>query len=132
MKCFTGLQACHPGPNLNKRKGPDLKPFSEPCGPSCYVLLDGIREKLAREKAAGEEDKGKSNSMDSPNDASSEDSNDSNRFPKGSGSNSNSNWTSVLAKSPVDAPTEPAYNALGTVTISLRLRYCGPGKKNVS
>lgn len=42
-----------------------------------------MREKLAREKAAGEEDKGKTHAMDSPNDASSEDSNDSNRFQKG-------------------------------------------------
>lgn len=42
-----------------------------------------MREKLAREKAAGEEDKGKTHAIDSPNDASSEDSNDSNRFQKG-------------------------------------------------
>ncbi|KAI8426613.1 hypothetical protein MSG28_005394 [Choristoneura fumiferana] len=69
-------------------------PATRPCTPSTRSsadaassttasCTDGIREKLAREKAAGEEDKGKSNSMDSPNDASSEDSNDSNRFPKG-------------------------------------------------
>lgn len=44
---------------------------------------EGMREKLAREKAAGEEDKGKTHAIDSPNDASSEDSNDSNRFQKG-------------------------------------------------
>lgn len=42
-----------------------------------------MREKLAREKAAGEEDKTKTHAMDSPNDASSEDSNDSNRYQKG-------------------------------------------------
>lgn len=42
-----------------------------------------MREKLAREQAAGEEESGKAHAIDSPNDASSEDSNDSNRYQKG-------------------------------------------------
>ncbi|XP_049874556.1 histone-lysine N-methyltransferase E(z) isoform X2 [Pectinophora gossypiella] len=112
--CF--LHPCHPRPNLTKRKGPDLKAFSEPCGNNCYMLLEGMREKLAREAAAGEEDKNKTHAMDSPNDASSEDSNDSNRFQKGSNSNSsNSNWSSngCHRKDAADTPTEHTYNALG-------------------
>ncbi|XP_060802538.1 histone-lysine N-methyltransferase E(z) isoform X1 [Amyelois transitella] len=123
--CFLHrLQACHPGPNLTKRKGPDLKPFSEPCGPSCYMLLEGMREKLALEKAAGEEAGKGSKAMDSPNDASSEDSNDSNRFQKGSNSNSsNSNWSNTGIKPVGDG--DAAYNALGLTVGDIDAEWTG-------
>ncbi|KAG8293113.1 Histone-lysine N-methyltransferase ezh1 [Homalodisca vitripennis] len=97
--CFLHrLKVHHPGPNLAKRKGPDLKMSSEPCGTDCYMLLEGMQEKLAAaaksaaaeqvreemEEQNGTKGEGsvprkvrKQTSVDSGNEASSEDSNDS-------------------------------------------------------
>ena len=69
--CFLHrLQAYHPGPTT-KRRGPELKFTGEPCGDNCYLLLEEVKKENSLNKAK------KNASVDSGNEASSEDSNDS-------------------------------------------------------
>lgn len=35
--CFLHRLSSNPGPNLHKRKGPELESTDEPCGPKCYL-----------------------------------------------------------------------------------------------
>jgi len=82
--CF--LHPFHPTTKPIKRKPPDLKRKSEPCGPHCYINLEGVKEKLLQQAAAERSKEEaemerrkvcKQMSCDSGNEASSEDSNDS-------------------------------------------------------
>ncbi|KAF0290598.1 Histone-lysine N-methyltransferase EZH2 [Amphibalanus amphitrite] len=83
--CFLHrLKSYHPGPSTHKRKTPDLPISTEPCGENCYLHLDGERDKIVarlqptEEEAADRQRKTpKPWSVDSGNEASSEDSNDS-------------------------------------------------------
>jgi hypothetical protein len=51
--CFLHrLQSNHPGPS-SKRRGPELKLASEPCGSDCFQLLEEVR---SRKKAAEKEE----------------------------------------------------------------------------
>lgn len=81
--CFLHrLQPLHPRPT-SKRRGPDIKLSTEPCGPDCYLLLEEVRQnsksdtRTSKENGERPEKVKKNISVDSGNEASSEDSNDS-------------------------------------------------------
>ncbi|KAK4320414.1 hypothetical protein Pmani_008723 [Petrolisthes manimaculis] len=94
---LPGLATSHPRPHGAKRKSPELRPLSEPCSPSCYLHLPDAKEKMVSaasscnsekyrddENSSGIDPKPrkiqKHASVDSGNEASSEDSNDSMRM----------------------------------------------------
>ena len=82
--CFLHrLQPLHPRPT-SKRRGPELKLNSQPCGPDCYLQLEEVQSGSGDQAGPpgtglqDRPDKVKKNiSVDSGNEASSEDSNDS-------------------------------------------------------
>lgn len=95
--CFLHrLATSHPRPHGGKRKSPDLRSLTEPCSPFCYLHLPDAKEKMAvaasslsSEKVKEENESSnegkprkirKHASVDSGNEASSEDSNDSIRM----------------------------------------------------
>ncbi|KAK7076959.1 Histone-lysine N-methyltransferase ezh1 [Halocaridina rubra] len=97
--CFLHrLATSHPRPHGGKRKSPDLRPLSEPCGPDCYLDLPDAKEKFVSASTSSSsltdklKDENESSndakprkirkhaSVDSGNEASSEDSNDSIRM----------------------------------------------------
>lgn len=135
---FSGLQACHPGPNLQKRKPPDLALFEQPCSPDCYMLMEGMKEKLAAAAVSKdkeptiieENDLGnkprrvkKQTSVDSGNEASSEDSNDSNRFHKDFKANGKSS-PNILNMNQEGTSTGP-FSLLGIIPSSFSEEWTG-------
>lgn len=95
--CFLHrLATSHPRPHGGKRKSPELRPLSEPCSPFCYLHLPDAKEKFVIASSSCFNDKLKDDnessndakprkirkhaSVDSGNEASSEDSNDSIRM----------------------------------------------------
>ncbi|XP_022245262.1 histone-lysine N-methyltransferase EZH2-like isoform X2 [Limulus polyphemus] len=85
--CF--LHPFHPTPSQFKKKNCDMKPSTEPCGPNCYLHLESVKEKRRQQEIKKQEEEfaergklRKQNSVDSGNEASSEDSNDSMKSAK--------------------------------------------------
>ncbi|XP_069167863.1 histone-lysine N-methyltransferase E(z) isoform X3 [Procambarus clarkii] len=95
--CFLHrLATSHPRPHGGKRKSPELRALSEPCSPFCYLHLPDAKEKMVATASSCSSDKlrddnessndakprkiRKHASVDSGNEASSEDSNDSMRM----------------------------------------------------
>ncbi|XP_022245263.1 histone-lysine N-methyltransferase EZH2-like isoform X3 [Limulus polyphemus] len=81
--------AFHPTPSQFKKKNCDMKPSTEPCGPNCYLHLESVKEKRRQQEIKKQEEEfaergklRKQNSVDSGNEASSEDSNDSMKSAK--------------------------------------------------
>ncbi|CAG7818130.1 unnamed protein product [Allacma fusca] len=116
--CFLHrLKAYHPGPRLSKRKGLEFKPTS-PCSQDCFLHLEEVKAKQSALAAANKDGEASNDgpprkirkqlSVDSGNEASSEDSNDSlkvkengtsgKRSGKGSKDGSTSNGTDEKSK----------------------------------
>jgi [histone H3]-lysine27 N-trimethyltransferase EZH2 len=48
--CFLHRLSTNPGPNLQKRKGPQLETTDEPCGPKCYMHSKAVKEIIVENK----------------------------------------------------------------------------------
>ncbi|CRK91285.1 CLUMA_CG004963, isoform A [Clunio marinus] len=55
--CFTHRLSSNPGPNLQKRKGPEIDQNDEPCSGKCYMLLEEVKEALGDSKKCKSEEK---------------------------------------------------------------------------
>lgn len=79
--CF--LHPFRPTPSQFKKKNCDMKPDIDPCSQYCYLHLEAVKEKIKLQEKSQDQDMNermklcKQSSVDSGNEASSEDSNDS-------------------------------------------------------